>query len=380
VLGETLLDLAGLLVGVNVERHPLAGRVAADLLEPLHRAGAHGVGGDADGEALPAQSLDLVEKHMYGVLPEALDAASCVGDVQQHELDACLRRRVRRGTGLGGADVVELADRRVAGGQHLAVRPGVLGANEIRGLRDRFLEHAVAPGPEIAARRPTPQGPLEGVAVRVDEPGQCERRGHGRRRYTTTNRWGASDYPSTMSSAAVSPVLRQIPNALTILRFAAVPAFAVAFLGAGDEAAWGAGILFGAAAITDQLDGWLARRWQVESRFGRIADPLADRVMISVAAVLLWYEDRLPWPAALIVLGRDLLLVVGYKVLAPQGVEVEVTRLGKVATWILYAGLAFVIVTDKGTAWPLWIFWTGVVLALGAAAQYVVRARRTIAH
>ena len=183
-----------------------------------------------------------------------------------------------------------------------------------------------------------------------------------------------------MSSAAASPVLRQIPNALTILRFAAVPAFVVAFLGAGDEAAWGAGILFGAAAVTDQLDGWLARRWHVESRFGRIADPLADRVMISVAAVLLWYEDRLPWPAALIVLGRDVLLVVGYKVLAPQGVEVQVTRLGKVATWILYLGLALVIVTEKGTEWPLWIFWTGVVLALGAAAQYFVRARRTIAR
>ena len=182
-----------------------------------------------------------------------------------------------------------------------------------------------------------------------------------------------------MSSAAASPVLRQIPNALTIVRFAAVPAFVVTFLAAGDGAAWGAGFLFGGAAITDQLDGYLARRWQVESRFGRIADPLADRVMISVAAVLLWHEGRLPWEAALIVLGRDLLLVVGYKLLAPQGVEVSVTQLGKAATWILYLGLALVIVTDKGTDWPLWIFWAGVALALGAAAQYVVRARRTIA-
>ena len=75
---------------------------------------------------------------------------------------------------------------------------------------------------------------------------------------------------------------------------------------AGDDAAWGAGFLFGGAAITDQLDGWLARRWHVESQFGRIADPLADRLMISVAAVLLWHDGRLPWPAALIVLSRDL--------------------------------------------------------------------------
>ena len=181
-----------------------------------------------------------------------------------------------------------------------------------------------------------------------------------------------------MSTESVPATLRQIPNALTIVRFAAVPAFAVAFLAAGDGAAWGAGFLFGGAAITDQLDGWLARRWHVESQFGRIADPLADRLMISVAALLLWHEGRLPWPAALIVLVRDLALVAGYRLLAPHGVTVDVTRLGKAATWILYLGVSLVIVSDKGTDWPLWIFWLGVALALGAAAQYVARARRTI--
>ena len=181
-----------------------------------------------------------------------------------------------------------------------------------------------------------------------------------------------------MSTEPVPATLRQIPNALTIVRFAAIPAFVVAFLAAGSGAAWGAGFLFGGAAITDQLDGWLARRWRVESQFGRIADPLADRLMISVAAVLLWHEGRLPWPAALILLSRDLVLVLGYRLLAPRGVTVDVTQLGKAATWILYLGLSMVIVTDEGTRWPLWIFWVGVALALGAAGQYVARARGTI--
>ena len=182
-----------------------------------------------------------------------------------------------------------------------------------------------------------------------------------------------------MSTEPVPAALRQIPNALTIVRFAAIPAFAIAFIAAGEGAAWGAGFLFGGAAITDQLDGWLARRWRVESQFGRVADPLADRLMISVAAVLLWHEGRLPWPAALILLSRDLTLIVGYRLLAPRGVTVDVTRLGKAATWILYLGISMVIVTDKGTRWPLLIFWAGVALALAAAGQYIVRARRTIA-
>jgi CDP-diacylglycerol--glycerol-3-phosphate 3-phosphatidyltransferase len=183
-----------------------------------------------------------------------------------------------------------------------------------------------------------------------------------------------------VASETVPATLRQLPNALTILRFAAVPAFAVTFVAAGDGPAWGAGILFGAAAATDQVDGWLARRWHVESQFGRVADPLADRLMISVAAVLLWIDGRLPWPAAVIVLSRDLLLVLGYRLLAPRGVEVEVTWLGKVATWVMYLGLALVIVTREGTAWPQWVFWAGVALALVAAGQYVARARRTIAR
>jgi CDP-diacylglycerol--glycerol-3-phosphate 3-phosphatidyltransferase len=176
----------------------------------------------------------------------------------------------------------------------------------------------------------------------------------------------------------VSAPLRQLPNALTILRFLAIPAFVVLFLAAGDGPAWGAGVFFAGAAATDQIDGFLARRWHVESTFGKIADPLADRLMISVAVVLMWAEGRLPWPAALLVLARDVLLVLGYKLVVPRGYDFEVSFLGKVATWVLYAALALVLVTREGTDWPLWIFWAGVALALAAAVQYVGKARREV--
>lgn len=174
------------------------------------------------------------------------------------------------------------------------------------------------------------------------------------------------------------PLKRHIPNILTLLRFAAVPVFAVLFLRAHNGAAVAAGVFFWAAGVTDQLDGWLARRWKVESRFGRMADPLADRVMISVAAVLLWRDGRLPWPGALIVIGRDVLLVAGYQLLAPRGVALEVSKLGKAGTWLLYAALTALIVTERGTGWPLWLFWAAVGIAVAAAAQYVVVARRAI--
>jgi CDP-diacylglycerol--glycerol-3-phosphate 3-phosphatidyltransferase len=173
---------------------------------------------------------------------------------------------------------------------------------------------------------------------------------------------------------------RHVPNALTIARFAAVPVFAWLYLRAGDGPAWGAGVFFAAAAATDQVDGYLARRWQVQSRFGTVADPLADRVMIGTAVVLLWATGRIPLVAAAVVLGRDLALVLGYKILAPRGLELEVTFLGKLATWILYAALCFVIVTREGTTWPLVLLWIGVGLAVLAAAQYVLRARGALAR
>jgi CDP-diacylglycerol--glycerol-3-phosphate 3-phosphatidyltransferase len=170
----------------------------------------------------------------------------------------------------------------------------------------------------------------------------------------------------------------RIPNALTILRFAAIPVFAWLYLRAGDGAAWGAGLFFAGAAFTDQLDGWLARRWHVESRFGKVADPLADRLMIGTAVVLMWATGRLPAIAAIVVLARDLVLVLGYKLLAPRGFELDITFLGKLATWVLYAALGFVLVTREGTTWPLVLVWLGIALAIAAAAQYVVRARAVL--
>ena len=81
--------------------------------------------------------------------------------------------------------------------------------------------------------------------------------------------------------------LAQIPNALTVVRLALIPIFVVVVLGTDGEGSYAAAGLFAAAGLTDQIDGWLARRWRVESDFGKLADPLADRLMIDAAVVLL---------------------------------------------------------------------------------------------
>src|SRR5919198_1566110 len=169
----------------------------------------------------------------------------------------------------------------------------------------------------------------------------------------------------------------RIPNALTIARLAMIPAFVALVLASEGGHSWPAAIIFGAAGITDQVDGWLARRWRVESGFGKIADPLADRLMIDAAVILLWHAGRLPW-AALAIPARDLALLAGYKLVVGRGYELAVNFAGKAATWLLYASLAFVMVTRKGADWPLWIFWAGFALAAVALVGYLLKARREV--
>jgi CDP-diacylglycerol--glycerol-3-phosphate 3-phosphatidyltransferase len=170
----------------------------------------------------------------------------------------------------------------------------------------------------------------------------------------------------------------QLPNALTLLRFALIPVFVILVLSAEGGHSWAAGIVFGVAGITDQVDGWLARRWHAESEFGKYADPLADRLMIDAAVILLWLADRLPWPALAVIVARDLVLVGGTRLAVSRGYEFSVSFLGKAATWLLYASLFFILVTSHGTDWPLWIFWAGLALAAGAGVAYAISALKVI--
>jgi CDP-diacylglycerol--glycerol-3-phosphate 3-phosphatidyltransferase len=182
-----------------------------------------------------------------------------------------------------------------------------------------------------------------------------------------------------MAARAVPAPLAAIPNALTIARLVLIPVFVVLIVTAENGHSWPAAIVFAVAAVTDQVDGFLARRWQVESEFGKVADPLADRLMIDAAVILLWWADRLPW-VALAIPARDIALIAGYKLVVDRGYELAVNFAGKAATWLLYASLCFVMVTEKGTQWPLWIFWAGFVLAVVAVVGYLAKAKREVAE
>src|SRR2546426_3848522 len=97
-----------------------------------------------------------------------------------------------------------------------------------------------------------------------------------------------------MAARAVPAPLAAIPNLLTIGRLILIPVFVVLVLVSDGGHSWAAAIVFGVAGVTDQIDGWLARRWRAEAGLGKGADPPARRPLIDPALIPPWPAGPLP--------------------------------------------------------------------------------------
>jgi CDP-diacylglycerol--glycerol-3-phosphate 3-phosphatidyltransferase len=178
-----------------------------------------------------------------------------------------------------------------------------------------------------------------------------------------------------MAAQAPHPWLARLPNALTIARLAILPLFWWVLLASDDGHSALAFVIFSLASLTDWFDGWLARRYGSQSRFGRLADPLADRLLIDSAVIILWYEGRLPWLAPVLIIGRDVVLALGIGSAARHGYELSVVYLGKTATSVLMVGLAMMMLMPASASWPPVLFWAGLGLSLAAGCVYLVSVR-----
>ena len=160
-----------------------------------------------------------------------------------------------------------------------------------------------------------------------------------------------------------------MPNALSLLRLFTVPVV-VALLLAGSDGL--AAAFFVLAAASDFLDGRLARR-AGPTRLGRILDPLADRLMLSSVAVVLAIRGLLPVWAVAILVGRDLLALVGSLVV---GSKIGVNWVGKAATAVLMGAVALVVIRP-GVVGEV-IFYAGFGLSIVAGLMYMRSLRRIL--
>lgn len=157
-----------------------------------------------------------------------------------------------------------------------------------------------------------------------------------------------------------------LPNILTLGRIAAVPAFALLLLYYSEGVVEGASSLwlrhlataiFFAAVLTDALDGYLARRFHQKTRLGTILDPLADKLLLVTALILLSWNrgnafPQIPLWFPVLVLSRDILVVLGIAVIfmLGRGLEVRTHWIGKASTGLQMATLALVLLGVPGAA------------------------------
>jgi cardiolipin synthase len=145
--------------------------------------------------------------------------------------------------------------------------------------------------------------------------------------------------------------LTSLPNLLTLSRILAVPVVVATFYVEGDYARWFGCALFTAAALTDWLDGHMARRWSQQSEIGRFLDPIADKLLVAATLLMLTATWRLPAGAllpALVILCREILVSGLREYLAGLRVGLPVSRLAKWKTAIQMTAIGFLIVGDAG--------------------------------
>jgi CDP-diacylglycerol--glycerol-3-phosphate 3-phosphatidyltransferase len=171
-----------------------------------------------------------------------------------------------------------------------------------------------------------------------------------------------------------------IPNLLTLIRLLLVPVLGVLLLADGGddgEMRWWATVVFVGAALTDLVDGALARRSGTVTTLGKIADPIADKAITGVALIGLSIIAELPWWVTLVILGREVAVTILRFVVIRHGV-IPASRGGKVKTVAQIIAIALYVAPLSEVWDPLRIVTMAiaVVLTVVTGVDYAVRARR----
>ena len=175
-----------------------------------------------------------------------------------------------------------------------------------------------------------------------------------------------------------------VPNLITLIRLGCLPVF-LWLLFVADMPA-GAALLLGVLGITDWVDGWVARRFDQQSDFGALLDPVVDRLLFLVAAVAVSFRDEIPDWFVIAVLARE--VVVGAMMIIGQLLGMErfpVSTLGKRYTFLLMMAIPLLLLGTSGhvTAEVAWIAgWVlgvpGLLLSFVTAVDYVPRVRNAV--
>lgn len=173
-----------------------------------------------------------------------------------------------------------------------------------------------------------------------------------------------------------------IPNVLTMIRLLLVPVFVVVYFRTSAEPKYAALAIFAAASLTDMLDGYLARKLNQITDFGKLFDPLADKLMVLSALVCQAVTGVFPWAAVIVVACKELVMVLGGLFMLSRDVVVYSNIVGKAAQvcFILSLILSFfhVPLAEWGIRLDLILLWITVGLAVLAMVVYAAEYLRSL--
>jgi CDP-diacylglycerol--glycerol-3-phosphate 3-phosphatidyltransferase len=170
-----------------------------------------------------------------------------------------------------------------------------------------------------------------------------------------------------------------IPNALTVVRILLVPVLVVALLVETPNGSTIAAIVFAVAAFTDGLDGYIARSRGSVTTFGKVMDPVADKLLIAAALISLVSLDRLAAWVAMVIIAREF-AVSGLRIYAgAQGVVIPASQLGRIKTVVqIVAVLALIAASDHTDAWVQALVYASVAITVVSGVDYFLNVRRRI--
>lgn len=179
-----------------------------------------------------------------------------------------------------------------------------------------------------------------------------------------------------------------IPNMLTMMRIAAIPLLAALLMSPGRSAGFWAAALFAVASITDWLDGYLARRMGIVTIFGKFLDPIADKLIVMAALIMILPFDRVPAWMVLVILGREIIITGLRGIASSEGIVIQASDLGKFKTiFQIVAILGLVLHYDYnwffGISHPLltvnmhnigmFFLWIATLLTIWSGVDYLAR-------
>jgi CDP-diacylglycerol---glycerol-3-phosphate 3-phosphatidyltransferase len=171
-----------------------------------------------------------------------------------------------------------------------------------------------------------------------------------------------------------------VPNVLTLVRILAVPVLVVALLDETPDGDVIAAAVFALAAITDGLDGYIARRRKQVTTFGKLMDPLADKLLVVAALISLVSLDRLAAWIAMVIIAREI-AVTGLRGLAAErGVVIAASWLGKTKTLLQVAAIICLIAFDPAPTWVDVLLYVAVAMTVVSGADYFFGLRKRLAE